>query len=96
MPTVSVIVPIYNPRPDYLDEALSSISSQSFKDVEAVVVNDGSKETGFQAVLNKHSSLVKYIEQENEGVAGDHHRECPPESTEMAKSVVVVDRLADL
>jgi glycosyltransferase involved in cell wall biosynthesis len=70
MPTVSAIVPLYNPRPDYLDEALSSISSQSFNDVEAVVVNDGSTDKKYEAVLRKHSSLVRYTEQENQGVAG--------------------------
>ena len=70
MPTLSAIVPIYNPRPEYLDEALTSIASQSFSDIEAVVVNDGSTQRAYEEVLRKHSSLVRYVEQENRGVAG--------------------------
>ena len=70
MALVSVIVPIYNPRPDHLDEALSGISSQSVKDVEVVVINDGSTDRSFDSVLERHKRLVKYIEQPNSGVAG--------------------------
>jgi len=68
MPTVSVIVPIYNPRPDYLDEALSSVASQGV-DLEAVVVNDGSTDRGFEPVLERHREMVRLIEKENAGVA---------------------------
>lgn len=41
MPKYSVIVPVYN-RPQELDELLSSLSRQTFKDFEIVVVEDGS------------------------------------------------------
>jgi glycosyltransferase involved in cell wall biosynthesis len=69
MPAVSAIVPIYNPRPDYLDEAIRSIASQSFKDLEIVVVNDGSTDRAFEAVLRKYAPLIRYVEQDNSGVA---------------------------
>jgi glycosyltransferase involved in cell wall biosynthesis len=70
MSTVSVIVPIYDPRPDYLDEALASIAAQEVDGVEAIVVNDGSKDRSFEPVLRKHAGLVRLIDQENTGVAG--------------------------
>jgi glycosyltransferase involved in cell wall biosynthesis len=69
MATVSVIIPLYNPRPDYLDEALAGVASQSGAEVEAVVVNDGSTDRSFEPVLERHSAIVRLVEQENSGVA---------------------------
>ena len=37
----SVIIPVYN-RPDEVDELLQSLTEQSFKDFEVVIVEDGS------------------------------------------------------
>lgn len=37
----SVIIPVYN-RPDEVDELLQSLTLQSFRDFEVVVVEDGS------------------------------------------------------
>lgn len=41
MPSVSVIIPIYN-RSKYLHEAVNSVLQQSYKDFEIIIVNDGS------------------------------------------------------
>ena len=41
MPKVSVIVPIYNSE-KYLDMMLESVKNQTFRDFEAILVNDGS------------------------------------------------------
>ena len=38
---ISVIVPVYNVE-EYLEECLDSIQSQSFKDFDVILVNDGS------------------------------------------------------
>ena len=40
----SVIIPVYN-RPDEVDELLQSLTQQSFKDFEVIVVEDGSSST---------------------------------------------------
>ena len=37
----SVIVPVYN-RPDEVDELLQSLTLQIFRDVEVIIVEDGS------------------------------------------------------
>ena len=37
----SVIIPVYN-RPDEVDELLQSLTSQSFKNFEVIIVEDGS------------------------------------------------------
>src|SRR3954464_14387556 len=43
MPRISVVVPIYNVEP-YLDECLDSIARQTYRDLEVVMVDDGSKD----------------------------------------------------
>src|SRR3954447_26797439 len=44
MPRLSVVVPIYNVE-DYLAPCLDSIAAQTFKDLEVVMVNDGSTDS---------------------------------------------------
>ena len=50
-PTVSVIMPAYNGE-RFIEEAVRSILDQSFKDLELIVVDDGS-EDGTKQVLDK-------------------------------------------
>lgn len=42
-PTISVIVPVYNAE-KYINECVSSIASQTYKDIEILLVDDGSKD----------------------------------------------------
>ena len=41
-PLISVIVPFYNPKVEYLKEAVESILAQSYENWEAIFINDGS------------------------------------------------------
>ena len=41
MVEISVIIPVYNAE-DFLDESLSTIINQSFRDLEIICVDDGS------------------------------------------------------
>ena len=63
----SVVIPVYN-RPDELDELLGSLSSQSEKDFEVVVVEDGSTLTA-EKVCEKYSDKMnlRYFFKENGG-----------------------------
>ena len=67
MPRFSVIVPVYN-RIDEVDDLLKSLSEQSCKDFEAVIVEDGSSQP-CQNVISKYADKVdvKYYYKENEG-----------------------------
>ena len=67
--TVSVIVPAYNVS-DCILSCLNSIVNQTCKDLEIVVVDDGSVD-GTAAILDeyaKENKQVKIIHQENQGV----------------------------
>ncbi len=52
----SVIVPVYN-RPDEVDELLESLCSQTFKDFEAIIVEDGSQKP-CKDVCDKYASIL--------------------------------------
>ena len=67
MPRFSVIVPVYN-RIDEVDDLLKSLSEQSCKDFEAVIVEDGSSQP-CKNVISKYADKVdvKYYYKENEG-----------------------------
>lgn len=67
-PTVSVVIPVYN-QADLLDEALESIDAQTFDDVEAIVVDDGSEED-YSAVLDGYGEWVRVVTHDrNRGAA---------------------------
>ena len=67
MRTVSVIIPFYSGK-EWLKEALESVFSQTFKDYEVILVNDGSKED-ITDVLTQYEGRINYFEQENQGPA---------------------------
>lgn len=70
MPTLSIIVPVYNAE-QYLERCISSILGQSFKDFELIIVNDGSTDDS-SSIINKFAALdsrVVMIDSENRGVS---------------------------
>lgn len=40
MPSVNVLLPLYNPNPDYLKQQLESINNQTYNDISVLVYND--------------------------------------------------------
>ena len=65
---VSVILPVYNVEP-YLDEALTSLTSQTLDDIEIIAVNDGSTDHS-EEILKKyqeHYPNISYYNQQNQG-----------------------------
>lgn len=67
MKKVDIIVPVYN-RIQYLSEALESIYSQSYKNFQIIVVDDGSTDD-VENMVKKYKGSIKYIYQKNQGVA---------------------------
>jgi glycosyltransferase EpsJ len=67
---ISVIVPIYNVE-NYLEKCLNSILNQSFKNLELILVNDGSTDSSENICrkYKKKDDRVKLITKKNEGVS---------------------------
>ena len=66
----SVLIPVYNTE-QYLDECINSILSQSFKDFEIIIVNDGSTDNSGKLCdkyKNNYPNQITVIHQENQGL----------------------------
>jgi glycosyltransferase involved in cell wall biosynthesis len=69
MPKASVILPVYNAE-KFIGEAVESILCQSFKDIEIIILNDGSTDASLE-VIQKYADdkRVKIISRDNKGLA---------------------------
>ncbi len=66
-PKVSVVIPNYN-YAQYLPQALDSVLSQTYKNLEIIVVDDGSSDKS-ASVVRSYGPRVRLIEQKNAGVS---------------------------
>ena len=64
-PLVSVIIPTYN-RTDYLKITLNSVLSQTYKNIEIIVVDDGSEGDANKILCDSFSNVI-YIKIKNSG-----------------------------
>jgi len=72
---VSIILPVYNTA-RFLGAALQSALNQTYRDLEVIVVNDGSTD-GSSEIINRMAALesrIKIVTQENSGVAAARNR----------------------
>lgn len=71
MKKVSVIVPVYNVE-EYIDKCLDTLTNQTFKDYELIIINDGSPDNSESIILDyqkKYPKLIKYYKKENGGLS---------------------------
>jgi glycosyltransferase involved in cell wall biosynthesis len=64
-PQVSAIIPTYN-RKRYVQLAIDSALTQTYPNLEVIVVDDGSTD-GTEAALAGYAEKIRYIKQENQG-----------------------------
>ena len=67
---VSIIVPIYNAK-KYLNRCIDSVLSQTFKDFELILVDDGSKDN-CPSICDEYAqkdARIRVIHQDNQGVS---------------------------
>ena len=68
---ISIIVPVYNSE-KHLRKCIDSLVGQTFKDIEIILVNDGSRDSS-QDIIDeyaaKYPEMIKAIYQENRGQA---------------------------
>jgi glycosyltransferase involved in cell wall biosynthesis len=74
----SVIIPLYNKAP-HLEKAIMSVLSQTYKEFEIIIVNDGSTDDSFKQLTlicyqlsnddSESLNKIKIVEQDNQGVS---------------------------
>jgi glycosyltransferase involved in cell wall biosynthesis len=72
MPTVSVVIPVYNAR-DVLRQTVDTVFAQTWQDWELMIVDDGSTD-GSRESIRDCIGRVRYVRQENGGVAKARNR----------------------
>ena len=67
---ISIIIPVYNVE-GYLVECLNSVVNQTYRDIEIIIVNDGSTDSSFSIIqqYQLQDERIKIINQENQGLS---------------------------
>lgn len=65
---VSVIIPVYNAE-KYIAATLNSVLQQTWKNVEIIIVDDGSTDNSLPITKEYESSNIRIISQENKGAS---------------------------
>ena len=70
IPKVSVIVPVYNTG-EYVEIAINSIIGQTLRDIEILVINDGSTDKSPEIInkLSLQDNRIKVFSQDNQGLS---------------------------
>ena len=76
MPKISVLMPVYNTRPEHLREAMESILSQTFTDFEFLILNDCSTDPAVEQVVKSYADprIVYAVNERNLGISGARNR----------------------
>ncbi|MDR2708410.1 MAG: glycosyltransferase, partial [Elusimicrobiota bacterium] len=75
IPKISVIVPVYNTPCEDLKKCIESIINQTLKEIEIILVNDGST-NGNLEILKEYARKDKrivLIDQQNQGVSASRN-----------------------
>lgn len=68
-PLVSIVIPVYNGA-NYLREAIEAALGQTYKNIEIIVVNDGSNDEGAtEKIALEYGEKIRYFNKENGGVS---------------------------
>lgn len=74
-PKVSIIIPVYNVEA-YLDQCIQSVVSQSLREIEIIIINDGSTDKSGDIIMQYTAmdNRIKAIYQENKGIFAARNR----------------------
>ena len=67
---ISVIIPVYNAS-EYLHECINSLINQTYKNIEIIAVNDGSRDNSLEILESYRNNIphLKIVDQENKGAS---------------------------
>ena len=68
---VSIIMPVFNAE-NYIQKSIKSLLNQTLKEIEIIIVNDGSEDKSKEIIKKyeeKYPDKIKYLEKENGGAA---------------------------
>jgi glycosyltransferase involved in cell wall biosynthesis len=66
-PLVSIVIPVYNGS-NYVREAIDSALSQTYKNIEVIIVNDGSTDDS-EKIIKSYGNRIRYFKKENGGAS---------------------------
>ena len=68
MKKVTVIIPVYNSE-KYIGKCIKSIIDQTYKNLDILVINDGSKDNSLSVIKSFTDKRIRVIDKKNEGVS---------------------------
>ena len=75
MPKVSVLMPVYNTKEEFLRESVESILNQTFQEFELIIVDDGSSNDVEEIIKTYNDSRIRFYKNEqNLGVSKTRNR----------------------
>ena len=91
---VSIVIPTYN-REKYITKCIDSIINQTLKEIEIIIIDDGSTDNTEKIIKNYNDKRIKYIKKDNTGI-GDTRNRGIKESTGEYISFVDIDDYIDI
>ena len=67
MPDISIVVPIYNAE-KYIEKCIDSLVNQSKKELEFILINDGSTDETEKLIKAYKDKRIKYFKNKNQGI----------------------------
>lgn len=66
-PLISIVIPVYNAE-RFIEKAIESICNQSYKNIEIIVIDDGSIDESLQIIKSIRDDRIRIISRENRGL----------------------------
>lgn len=73
-PLVSVVMPVYNTKEEFLREAIESVLSQTYDNFEFIILDDGSTNNAPEVISSYKDKRIIYVKHENMGVGKTRNR----------------------
>lgn len=73
MKKISIIIPTFNSK-KYLERCIESLLKQSYKNIEIIIIDDGSNDGTEELINKKYLNNVQYIKQHNLGVSAARNK----------------------